>query len=67
MGHIDVMAWEAERIVSETNRAEMAFDKGGLILGSMGGISMEVKPAALRALYPGFLSGEGCRGTARQH
>jgi uroporphyrinogen decarboxylase len=54
MGHIDIMAWEAERISSEIHRAEQVFDGGGLILGSMGGISMEVKPEALRALYPGF-------------
>ena len=31
MGHIDVMTWDAERIRSEINRAEKAFDKGGLI------------------------------------
>jgi uroporphyrinogen decarboxylase len=54
MGHIDVMAWDADRIASEIDRAEKVFDKGGLILGSMGGISMDVKPEALRALYPGL-------------
>jgi uroporphyrinogen decarboxylase len=54
MGHMDVMAWDAERITSEIGRAEKSFDKGGLILGSMGGISLDVSPGALRALYPGI-------------
>lgn len=53
MGHMDVMAWGAERIVEETGRAEREFEKGGLILGSMGGISLDAKHEALRALYPG--------------
>lgn len=53
MGHMDVMAWEADRIVAETDRAEREFERGGLILGSMGGISVEAKHGALRALYPG--------------
>jgi len=52
MGHIDVMAWDAQRILSEVSRAEEVFDQGGLILGSMGGISLEVRPQALGALYP---------------
>jgi hypothetical protein len=54
MGHVDVMTWDAERITAEVVRAEKAFGKGGLILGSMGGISLDVKSEVLRALYPGW-------------
>jgi hypothetical protein len=54
MGHMDVMAWGAERVVEETGRAEREFRKGGLILGSMGGLSVDAKDEALRALYPGM-------------
>jgi hypothetical protein len=51
MGHIDIMAWEGTRIKAEKARAESSFAEGGLILGSMGGLSMDVKQDALFALY----------------
>lgn len=54
MGHMDVMAWGAERIARERDRAEREFKKGGLILGSMGGISVEARREALCALYTGI-------------
>lgn len=51
MGHVDIMAWDPPRIREEKARAESAFAGGGLILGSMGGLSMNVRPDALLALY----------------
>ena len=51
MGHLDIMTWDVARIKAEKARAESSFAKGGLILGSMGGLSMEVRPDALAALY----------------
>jgi len=56
MGHIDIMAWDAEAVRKECRRAEEEFAEGGLILGSMGGISMGAKPESLLALYPGLSS-----------
>ena len=64
MGHLDVMTWDAQRLAAELDRAGKTFVGGGLILGSMGGISMDVKSQALRALYPGLQaisSGDGTR------
>jgi uroporphyrinogen decarboxylase len=51
MGHVDIMTWDAARIGEEVGRAESEFALGGLILGSMGGLSMDVGPDALFALY----------------
>jgi len=51
MGHVDIMTWDAGRIREEVGRVESEFAKGGLILGSMGGLSMQVRPDALFALY----------------
>jgi uroporphyrinogen-III decarboxylase len=51
MGHVDIMTWDAGRIREEVGRAESEFAEGGLILGSMGGLSMDVRPDALFALY----------------
>ena len=52
MGHVDIMAWDAEAVGAEIRRAEQAFAKGGLILGSMGGISEDVRRESFLALYP---------------
>lgn len=57
MGHIDVMGWREEKIRAEVDRAEVAFCKGGLILGSSCGISTMIDPARLNALYPGGTNG----------
>ncbi len=51
MGNVDIMAWDAARIRQEVARAESEFAEGGLILGSMGGLSLDVRPDALFALY----------------
>jgi hypothetical protein len=51
MGHVDIMTWDAGRIREEVARAEGAFAEGGLIVGSMSGLSMDVRPDALFALY----------------
>jgi hypothetical protein len=51
MGHVDIMTWDARRIREEVGRAERAFAEGGLIVGSMSGLSMHVSGAALLALY----------------
>jgi hypothetical protein len=51
MGHVDIMTWDAGRIREEVGRAEREFSRGGLMLGSMGGLSMDVGPEALFALY----------------
>jgi hypothetical protein len=59
MGHLDLMAWDKARIADEVNSAEQAFGaKGGLILGSAGGISLDVAEEALSALYPQTAEGE---------
>ena len=51
MGHIDIAAWDDERIAAEVQRAEREFTGGGLILGSSCGVSMATA-ARLSALYP---------------
>jgi len=51
MGHLDIMAWDAGRIKAEKARAKSSFAEGGLILGSMGGLSTDVRLDALVALY----------------
>jgi len=59
MGHLDLMAWDKARIEDEVNSAEQAFSsKGGLILGSAGGISLDIAEEALSALYPQTVEGE---------
>jgi len=52
MGHIDLMAWNEDRIIQEIHRAEKECKNGGLILGSSGGLSMETAREKLSALYP---------------
>lgn len=61
MGHIDLMSWGKERICSEVGLAENEFRNGGLILGSTGGISMDLADDALRTLYPWDKRGEPYR------
>jgi uroporphyrinogen decarboxylase len=51
MGHLDLIAWDAEAIRREIEKAEKEFTRGGLILGSAGGLSGETKPEKLRLLY----------------
>jgi hypothetical protein len=52
MGHIEIMAWSKENINKEIRNAESEFKKGGLILGSTCGISMETVNDNLGVLYP---------------
>ena len=52
MGHIDTITWSKEKIDKEINRAEKEFGRGGLILGSTCGLSMETVNDRLRILYP---------------
>jgi uroporphyrinogen-III decarboxylase len=52
MGHIDIIAWNDERIAQEVNNAEKMFKEGGLILGSTCGLSMKTVSNKLSALYP---------------
>jgi hypothetical protein len=59
MGHIDLMAWEADRVAGEIARAESVFDQGGLIIGSSGGISLSSLGEGARALYPSLSGEEG--------
>ncbi len=54
MGHIDTITWSKEQIDKEINRAENEFRKGGLILGSTCGLSIETINDKLRTLYPGW-------------
>lgn len=52
MGHIDTLTWSEEHIFNEIAIAESEFKKGGLILGSTCGISMETANDKLGMLYP---------------
>jgi hypothetical protein len=52
MGHIDVLGWDETRINSEIKLAEETSVNGGLILGSTGGISMDISEDKLCLLYP---------------
>jgi uroporphyrinogen-III decarboxylase len=52
MGHIDMLGWDETRIVNEIERAENRYTDGGLILGSTGGISMDIPEDKLCLLYP---------------
>ncbi len=56
MGHIDMLGWDARRIEFEIAAAEASFKNGGLILGSAGGISMQIPEDRLRILYPSLSS-----------
>jgi hypothetical protein len=59
MGHVDLIAWDEKRILEEVTSAEEQYrGTGGLILGSAGGISLEVPDEALAALYPLIGKGE---------
>jgi len=52
MGHIDTLTWSEEQIGKEITSAENEFRKGGLILGSTCGLSMETVSNRLAILYP---------------
>ena len=52
MGHIEILAWDKERIQAEISLAEDQFKMGGLILGSTCGISMEAVNDNLGLLHP---------------
>jgi len=52
MGHVDILAWNEDRIDFEIERAKKKFCGGGLILGSSCGISKEVPIGKIRTLYP---------------
>jgi uroporphyrinogen-III decarboxylase len=58
MGHIDMIAWSEEHIIKEISLAEDQFKKGGLILGSTCGISMETLNNKLGVLYPQWVRRE---------
>ncbi len=51
MGHLDLIAWDPDTIGQEIEKAEKTFTRGGLILGSAGGLSVETAPDKLRPLY----------------
>lgn len=51
MGHLDLIAWDPEAIGREIEKAESTFTRGGLILGSAGGLSVETGPEKLKRLY----------------
>jgi hypothetical protein len=52
MGHIDTMGWGRQRVEAEVRRAEARFRPGGVILGSSGGVSLEMIREGFHALYP---------------
>lgn len=52
MGSIDLMSWSPERVRQEVRLAEMEFQKGGLILGSTCGLSLETIHENFKNLYP---------------
>lgn len=52
MGHIEILAWDKERIQNGISLAEDQFKTGGLILGSTCGISMEAVNDNLGLLHP---------------
>jgi uroporphyrinogen-III decarboxylase len=52
MGHVDIMAWDIERITQEMKTAEKSFKTGGLILGSTGGLSADLDQTTLSVLHP---------------
>lgn len=54
MGHIDIVAWSKAQIEEEVDRAERSFARGGLILGSSCGLSIETLNEGLGGLYPGW-------------
>lgn len=54
MGHIDTLSWNGKRVHEEIIHAEDRFTKGGLILGSTCGLSMETTNDNLKLLYPGW-------------
>lgn len=58
MGHIDVLGWDIRRIQDEIADAEQSFGNGGVILGSAGGISMQIPEDRLKILYPSLKSRE---------
>lgn len=58
MGHIDTITWSKEQIHKEITQAENDFKKGGLILGSTSGLSMETVNDKLGELYPFWKKGK---------
>ncbi len=52
MGHIDPITWSSERVQREIERAETEFNKGGLILGSTCGLSLDTIHENFKNLYP---------------
>jgi uroporphyrinogen decarboxylase len=58
MGHIDLLAWNENRISEEIHQAEKKNKNGGLIFGSSGGLSLETAETKLGLLYPPWKSKE---------
>jgi hypothetical protein len=58
MGHIDLLAWNENRITEEIQQVEIEYKNGGLIIGSAGGLSLETAETKLGALYPQWKSRE---------
>ncbi|HEY3277360.1 MAG TPA: uroporphyrinogen decarboxylase family protein [Syntrophorhabdaceae bacterium] len=52
MGHIDAVAWDAEKVEEEIRRAERTIRSGGLIIGTSGGMPAGAITPGLSALYP---------------
>lgn len=58
MGHLDIVTWDKRRIGMEIERAEKEFSRGGLILGSSTGISLETFNKNIFILYPELMGSE---------
>jgi hypothetical protein len=58
MGHIDLLAWNENRISEEIQQAAIEYKNGGLIIGSAGGLSLETAETKLGVLYPRWPSRE---------
>jgi hypothetical protein len=58
MGHIDLLAWNENRITLEIQQAAKEYKNGGLIIGSAGGLSLETTETKLGVLYPQWPSRE---------
>jgi uroporphyrinogen-III decarboxylase len=54
MGHIDLFAWNEDKIKREIEQAEKEFISGGFILGSSCGLSPLIPLNKIRTLYRGW-------------
>jgi hypothetical protein len=61
MGHIDMLGWDEKRIHDEIGLADERSKNAGLILGSTGGISMDIPEGKLCLLCPQWTQREDQR------